>query len=145
MRISDYDLTWRGQSETSADSMPLGGRDAGCNVWAQDGQLCLYLSKSGAFDENGALLKPGRLRIIPGDRDVLGRNFTQTLCLEEGCIRIAADGLNALLWVDVDTACLHLDFRTEEPLPLHVFFDCWRDRPRTLTGEELGQCRATPR
>lgn len=141
MRISDYDLTWRGQSETSADSMPLGGRDAGCNVWAQDGQLCLYLSKSGAFDENGALLKLGRLRIVPGDRDVLGRNFTQTLCLEEGCIRIAADGLNALLWVDVDTACLHLDFRTEEPLPLHVFFDCWRDRPRTLTGEELGQCR----
>ena len=39
--------------------MPLGGRDAGCNVWAQDGQLCLYLSKSGAFDENGDLLKLG--------------------------------------------------------------------------------------
>ena len=44
MRISDYDLTWRGQSETSADSMPLGGRDAGCNVWAQDGQLFIRLA-----------------------------------------------------------------------------------------------------
>ncbi|MGN1250260.1 MAG: DUF5703 domain-containing protein [Candidatus Spyradocola sp.] len=141
MRISDYDLTWHGQSESSADSMPLGGRDAGCNVWAQDGQLCLYLAKSGAFDETGALLKLGRLRVIPGDRTVLTRNFTQTLCLEEGCIRIAAGGLNATLWVDVDTACLHLDFRADAPLPLHVFFDCWRDRPRTLTGEELGQCR----
>lgn len=55
MQISDYNLTWRGQSGSGADSMPLGGRDAGCNVWAQDGQLCIYLAKSGAFDENGAV------------------------------------------------------------------------------------------
>lgn len=141
MQISDYNLTWRGQSGSGADSMPLGGRDAGCNVWAQDGQLCIYLAKSGAFDENGALLKLGRLRIVPGDRARLCRDFRQTLHLEEGCIRIDAEGLSMLLWVDVDTACLHLSFHADSPIPLQVFFDCWRSRTHPLSGEELGQCR----
>ena len=48
--MSAYNIVWDSQSENSKGSMPLGGGDVGCNVWVENGDLMLYLSKSGTFD-----------------------------------------------------------------------------------------------
>lgn len=141
MRMSDYDLTWHGQSRSGADSMPLGGHDAGCNVWTQDDELCITLAKSGALDENGSLLKLGRIRLWLGEKALLRCDYRQTLHLEQGCIRIRAQGISLLLWVDVTNANLHIRFHADAPQSLHLSYDCWRDQARVISGEELGQCR----
>src|SRR5690606_38855064 len=62
-KLDTYNVVWISQSKNAAESMPLGGGDIGCNVWVENDELLLYFSKSGAFDENNAFLKSGRLRI----------------------------------------------------------------------------------
>ena len=76
--MKDYNVIWHTQSADSSESMPLGGHDAGCNVWVQDDELCIYLAQSGAFDENGTMLKLGRLRIHPANRERMSLNFRQS-------------------------------------------------------------------
>ena len=49
--------TWTEQSKNSSESMPCGGHDVGMNVWVENGDLMIYLSRSGFFDENNTLLK----------------------------------------------------------------------------------------
>ena len=59
--MRDYNLTWHEQSRHSGESMPLGGHSIGCNVWVENSELLLYFQQSGCFDENGSMLKGGRL------------------------------------------------------------------------------------
>src|SRR5215207_604348 len=61
--LPSYNITWNSQSQNSAGSMPCGGGDIGLNVWVENGELLLYMAKSGSFDENNALLKQGRIRV----------------------------------------------------------------------------------
>ena len=44
--MEDYNIIWNTQSLDSSESMPLGGHDAGCNVWVKDNELCIYMSQS---------------------------------------------------------------------------------------------------
>lgn len=141
----DYNVIWNTQSADSSGSMPLGGHDAGCNVWVQDNELCLYLSQSGAFDENGTMLKAGRFRIAPEDREVLSVDFRQELELEKGQITITAgrgkDAVRFVLWQDVTNANLHIDFQSGRERTLWISYDCWRYLDREVNPEERGQCR----
>ena len=141
----DYNVIWNTQSADSSGSMPLGGHDAGCNVWVQDNELCLYLSQSGAFDENGTMLKAGRFRIAPEDREVLSVDFRQELELEKGQITITAgrgkDAVRFVLWQDVTNANLHIDFQSGRERTLRISYDCWRYLDREVNPEERGQCR----
>ena len=125
--------------------MPLGGHDAGCNVWVQDDELCIYLAQSGAFDENGTMLKLGRLRIHPANRERMSLNFRQELELEKGQICILAgdeeNRMKFLLWQDVTNSNLHIHFFSDREEKLLVSFDCWRYREREVAPEERGQCR----
>ena len=50
-------VVWNTQSLNSSASMPVGGGDIGLNLWVENGNVYLYLSKSGTFDENNTLLK----------------------------------------------------------------------------------------
>ena len=43
--------------------MPVSGRDVGLNVWVENDELMFYMGRAGCRDENGALLKPGRVRV----------------------------------------------------------------------------------
>ena len=63
---SDYipeDYVWTTQSKNSSESMPCGGGDIGMNVWVENGDILIYASRSGWFDENNTLLKAGRFSI----------------------------------------------------------------------------------
>src|SRR5215470_14760169 len=58
-----YNIIWTTQSGNASESMPCGGGDIGLNVWVENGELLVYIARSGSFDENNALLKSGRLRV----------------------------------------------------------------------------------
>ena len=60
---NSYNLVWNSQSKNSSESMPCGGGSIGLNVWVENNELMMYMSKSDAFDENNGLDKLGRLRI----------------------------------------------------------------------------------
>src|SRR3954462_7960953 len=74
-----YNITWNTQSRNAGESMPCGGGDIGLNVWVEKGELLLYISKSGCFDENNALLKLGRIRVKCTPNAFDGKNFKQEL------------------------------------------------------------------
>src|SRR6187431_419795 len=101
----NYKINWTTQSKNASESMPCGGGDIGLNVWVENGDLFFYMSQSGAFDENNALLKQGRVRIQLTPNPFAGTNFKQELLLKDGHIKITAGnaGLNTtvLIWVDV--------------------------------------------
>src|SRR5262245_7871686 len=61
--LQSYKGVWTPPSHNSSQSMPCGGGDIGLNVWVENGDLLIYFSRSGSFDENNALLKGGRIRI----------------------------------------------------------------------------------
>lgn len=143
--MKDYNEVWIQQGISSADSMPVGGHDVGCNVWVQNNQLCIYLSQSGTFDENGTMLKLGRVRIWPENSKKMQINFRQTLELEKGQIVIEAGSNNEkvyfLIWVDVTNGNVHIEFETGKEEKLNISYDCWRYRNREVLPEERGQCR----
>ncbi|MFZ2657765.1 MAG: DUF5703 domain-containing protein [Victivallales bacterium] len=110
--------------------MPLSGRlGAGANVWVQDGSIWIYLAHSGAYDEQGRLLKLGCLRVTPEDKSFAdAENFRQELDLATGAIRIHAGDFKAELWFAGET--LILESASEKALALDIAFGTWRDRRR---------------
>lgn len=142
--MADYNIVWNEPSARSADSMPLGGHDVGCNVWAENNQLMIYLCQSGAFDENGCLLKHGRLR-LEADASLMAAGFRQTLHLEDGYVSVELGGgedtLRYELWCAVSKPELHIRYISSRPRRLAAMFDCWRCRDRVVTPYEAHQCR----
>ncbi len=146
MDLSMYDVVWQGQSGNSAGSMPLGGYDMGCNVWAEKNELCVYACQSGAVDENGTLLKLCRIRLwIEDEKALLGENYVQHFHLNEGNITVHAgtpeDFVDILLWNSVNKGELHIELASSRAHTFGMSFDSWRYRDRVITPEEVGQCR----
>lgn len=81
--MEDYNIIWNTQSLDSSESMPLGGHDAGCNVWVKDNELCIYMSQSGTFDENGTMLKLGRMRLWLEEKEKLTVILNRSLNLRK--------------------------------------------------------------
>src|SRR6218665_2429916 len=61
--LSDYNVVWDAPSRNSGESMPCGGGDIGLNVWVENGDLLITLSRSGTFDELNGMPKLGRVRV----------------------------------------------------------------------------------
>ncbi|MCS3798715.1 DUF5703 domain-containing protein [Niastella sp. OAS944] len=135
--LPSYNVTWNSQSQHAAGSMPCGGGDIGLNVWVEHGELYVYMAQSGCFDENNALLKPGRLRVKCTPNAFDGKYFKQELKLEEGYIQI--DGQNNKLqttikvWVDVFRPVIHIDVSGNEAIKTDVSFENWRYTDRVNT------------
>ncbi len=124
-----YNIVWTTPSQDSLDSMPLSGRlGAGANVWVQDGSLWLYLAHSGAFDEQGRLLKLGCVRITPSGFKLGEPGFRQELDTVTGAITIMQGGFKASLWFAGQTLVFESTSATAEPL--EVAFGSWRDRKK---------------
>lgn len=134
-----HSVTWRGPSACSADSMPLGGCDMGCNVWVEAGQVMVYACESGGYDENGTLLKLGRLRLKLDGLD-LGADMTQTLLPTQGRIEIREGDSCIALWAAADKPELHIEYSGPARAATLVY-DSWRWRDRDVAPDELGQCR----
>ena len=99
------------------------------NVWAEDGDVLFYISRSGAYDENNTLLKQGRLRLhIPGDKS---SPFSQRLKLNEGYCELLVNGSKVEVWADVFRPVIHVEVESPKAVSPELSYESWRyaDRP----------------
>jgi len=139
-------VTWTTPSINSSGSTPIGNGDLAANVWIESGSgdLMLLLAKTDSWDEWGRLLKPGRVRIACGPNSPFlpGRFVSQTLHLEEGCIRIVgmADGAPATLtvYVDAHAPVVRVELQAPSNYLLKAKLELWRTTGRPISNDEMG-------
>ncbi|MBW8683812.1 DUF5703 domain-containing protein [Chitinophaga rhizophila] len=137
--LSRYDVIWHSQSRHAGDAMPCGGGDIGLNVWVEQGELLCYLSRSGTFDENNAMLKLGRVRIKLSSGPISNTGFVQQLKLAQGYVQIR-DGQNEIsVWVDVFRPVVHIDVKSAVPVKVTATYESWRYQDYVLTDNR--ECR----
>ncbi len=144
--IKQYNVVWNAPSSNSGESMPVGGHDIGLNIWVEEGDVLFYIGQAGCRDENGSLLKHGRVRLqLSPNPFAEGGEFRQTLNLRESCVEIsgtAKDGTAATvrIWVEVERPVVHVDVDTEKPVETAVTFETWRYRDLELpqAGSKMG-------
>lgn len=130
---------WKTQSKNASESMPCGAGDIGLNVWVEQGEVMIYLSQSGMFDENNALLKAGRLRLklYPNP---FQENFKQELVLKDGAIKISGGkgsfATTISIWVDVFHPVVHVDLSSASKISTVASYENWRVKDRILTRKE---------
>lgn len=130
---------WTTQSQNSSGSMPCGGHDIGMNVWVENGDLLIYMSRSGFFDENNTLLKAGRLRLHVDGNPFAAADFQQTLDLHEGCVYIAGGGLKVRLWADVQEPVIYADITSKKAQKATLSYESWRHHDRLVPQEACQQ------
>lgn len=138
---TDYipkDYIWTTQSKNSSESMPCGGHDVGLNVWVENGDVLMYVSRSGFFDENNTLLKAGRLRLHL-DGNPFEENFSQRLCLNDGAIYITGKGTDIRIWADVFSPNVFIDVKLKNKCKAVLSFESWRYKDRLITKNEAQQ------
>ena len=118
--------------------MPCGGGDIGLNVWVENNELFFYISQSGTFDENNALLKLGRVRVKLSPNPFEGKKFAQQLILKDGYVNIKASNgklsTNIDVWVDVFHPVIHIDIRNNIPVTTEATYESWRYKERLSSG-----------
>ena len=139
-RLIDRDnVVWHGSSRDASGSMPCGGGDIGLNVWVEKGDLLFYFGQSGAFDENNALLKGGRIRVRLRPNPLEGV-VRQELVLRDGSVVISGksggEAVRVRVWVDVFRPAVHVDMDGSQPLDAEVTYESWRTSDRVLEGKE---------
>lgn len=139
--VSDsYNVVWDTPSANASESMPLGGADIGCNLWVEEGEIMLYMQRSGSFSENGEYLKLGRLRISLSPNPFKeGINFRQELVLKDGYITLASTGIDVKAWVDIYTHSVHFDIRSDKKTEIKVAYESWRTDDKLLYNENRGR------
>ncbi|MCX8066115.1 MAG: DUF5703 domain-containing protein [Candidatus Hydrogenedentes bacterium] len=138
-----FNVVWTEPGEDSSDSMPIGNGDIGANVWSErNGDIVLLLSKVDSWDENGQLLKLGRIRFaltppLVEDKKI----FTQTLNLRDGTILFDKGGgeLRVVLRVDANLPVVVVEFIGVGTFGLKVSPEVWRTAPRHYTKDEVNQ------
>ncbi len=128
-----FNVVWSSPSDDSHGSMPLGNGDIGVNVWVEPtGDLCLYLAKTDAFDENNRLLKVGKLRFRLPAADLT--DFRQELRLATGDVLISTGPKKSRqawrVWVDANQPLVHVELTSPKPTALTVQTEPWRTRTR---------------
>lgn len=143
LNAGDYtpsDYVWTTQSRNSSESMPCGGHDIGMNIWVEQGDILIYLSQSGWFDENNTLLKAGRLRVHFDGQPLDQSDFEQRLCLDQGAVTIKGGGVAVRIWADVYHPTVFIDLTSKTARTATVSYESWRHRDRKVTKAECQQC-----
>ncbi|MCK4275848.1 MAG: hypothetical protein KAX78_05000, partial [Phycisphaerae bacterium] len=120
--VDQYNVVWDSPSSNAGGSMPCSGGDIGLNVWVENNELLFYIGRAGCRDENGALLKLGRVRIKlspnPFGKD---SKFRQELKLREGYVAITGNApgeatVKIKVWVEVHRPIVHVDIASDKPI-----------------------------
>jgi hypothetical protein len=131
--LDQYNIAWTTQSKNSSESMPCGGGDIGLNVWVENGDVLLYISRAGSFDENNLMLKAGRIRIKLSP-DPFNKNFRQELDLKNGFVKISggekANATEIKIWVDAFNPVVHADIHSGSPVNAEITYENWRHHDR---------------
>lgn len=144
--LDNYNIVWNSPSVNSLESMPCGGGDIGMNVWVEDGDLLIYISRSGTFDELNSFPKLGRIRITMSPNPLENPDhFHQELKLKEGYVEIKArkNGTETTIniWADVFNPVSHIDVTSNVPTKLYATYEGWRFKERVLSKPETEVCR----
>ena len=131
---------WTTQSLHAGASMPCGGGDIGLNVWVEKGDLLFYLSRSGTFDENNAMLKLGRVRVRVEGQPFDKSDFRQELHLQEGSVVVSGGGVKITLWVDVFHPVVHVNMVSKKAVRMSAVYESWRYEDHVIT--DAVECRA---
>lgn len=138
-RLAPYELAWETPSRNSGESMPLGGGDVGVNVWVEDGDLLLYLDRSGSFDENNTQLKSGRVRVrLSPNALAEPTHFRQRLHLREGYVSVNASSpasgeVRLRVWVETSRPVAHVEVESERPVEVVAQYESWRTGERPVS------------
>ncbi|WP_316739521.1 DUF5703 domain-containing protein [Pedobacter aquatilis] len=132
-------VIWNAQSKNSSESMPVGGGDIGLNLWVENGEVYLYLSRSGTFDENNTLLKLGRVKLKFSSNPFEGKTFKQELILKDGYAQIDGSGIQIKVWVDVFNPVIYLDIKSKQKITTEASYESWRFEDRITKGKENNQ------
>ncbi|MFD2287662.1 hypothetical protein GJU39_12120 [Pedobacter petrophilus] len=138
-QIQAQDVIWTTQSKNSSESMPVGGGDIGLNLWVEKGEVYLYLSRSGTFDENNTLLKLGRVKLKFSPNPFAGNTFKQELVWKDGYAQIRGSNIQIKVWVDVFTPVIHLDIKSKQKITTEASYESWRFEDRITKGKENNQ------
>ncbi len=136
----NYDVVWTTQSKNASESMPCGGGDIGMNVWVENGELFIYVARSGNFDENNALMKTGRLRVKLLPNPFAGTSFKQQLHLQQGYITVEGEHnetkATIKIWADVFKPVAHIEINSNKKINVEAAYESWRYRDRIITTRE---------
>lgn len=147
-RPADY--VWTTPSRNSSESMPCGGGGVGLNVWVENGDVLIYMSHSGAFDENNTLLKQGRIRLrlaaSPLSPSPKGegkspteQSFAQTLKLNDGYVEVRLGDARIDIWCETSRPVVHIDTHADHAIRLEATYETWRHHDRTFRKGESFQ------
>ena len=135
-----YNIVWTSQSKNASESMPCGGGDIGMNVWVENGDLLVYVARSGSYNEDNALLKTGRLRIKLFPNPFDGKTFRQELHLQNGYVTV--EGANnetktsVKLWADVFKPVVHIEINSNKKISVQAAYESWRYQDRIVKASE---------
>ncbi len=139
-QMEKYNVVWNTQSKNANETMPCGGGDIGLNVWVENNELLIYVQRSGSFNEDNALLKSGRIRVILSPNIFEGTIFKQELHLQQGYITVEGknNGLKATIkiWVDVFNPVVHIDINANKKINVAATYESWRYQDRVLIPRE---------
>ncbi|MBP6432718.1 MAG: hypothetical protein KA319_13210 [Ferruginibacter sp.] len=138
-----YNVVWNTQSKNSSESMPCGGGDIGMNVWVENGELLIYVAKSGSYNEDNALLKSGRIRVNLFPNPLAGKKFKQELHLQDGYVTVEGEnnGVSAAIkiWADVFNPIAHIEVSSSKKINVEAAYESWRYQDRIIkTRENFG-------
>jgi hypothetical protein len=137
---SNYNIVWNSQSKNASESMPCGGGDIGMNVWVENGELLIYVARSGSFNEDNALMKAGRIRVKLFPNPFDGKIFKQELHLQEGFVTVEGEnnGVKATvkIWADVFNPIAHIDISSNKKINVEAAYESWRYRDRIIKSRE---------
>ena len=150
-QLKNYNVSWNTPSDDCLGSMPLGNGDIGLNVWVEkSGDICFYISKTDAWDDNSRLVKIGKVRLtLKPQNGQLPPFNNQTLKLETGSINIQYgkkdQAVNVLIWVDANNPVVNVDVNSNTPVELVAKNEMWRTQKDTLEYISHGDVMFNPK
>jgi len=139
-QTGSYNIVWNSQSKNASESMPCGGGDIGMNVWVENGDLLIYVARSGSFNEDNALMKAGRIRVKLFPNPFDGKIFKQELHLQDGFVTVEGEnnGIKARvkIWADVFSPVAHIDISSSKKINVEAAYESWRYQDRVVKARE---------
>jgi len=139
-QTGNYNIVWNSQSKNASESMPCGGGDIGMNVWVENGELLIYVARSGSFNEDNALMKAGRIRVKLFPNPFDGKIFKQELHLKDGFVTVEGEnnGIKATvkIWADVFSPVAHIDISSSKKINVEAAYESWRYQDRVIKARE---------
>ncbi|MFO1491813.1 MAG: DUF5703 domain-containing protein [Kiritimatiellia bacterium] len=128
-------LVWDSPSADARGSMPAGNGDIGLNVWVEpSGDLCFFIGKSDAWDENMRLLKLNKVRVRFDPALSTAAGFRQELNLQDGKVVVEDGRLRIGVWVDANHPVIQVDAESVSgrPVACTLALEPWRKEERSL-------------